>query len=164
MLLRLLARSAARARLPAGLAARPTCVAAPAAARAFATRAELAARAKAGQKPFDTVVEELFVYLKRGLEPMVAAHPGMSVTCPAPLTLAIDIPSLKNPAESSYFTVTGDTASQKLNFSTPRHPAGMFSYTHHSGTGEWRNDADAHNFIEMFVRDMHYCAKGYFGA
>ncbi len=159
-MLRLLVCSAQRARLPPCSFPR----APPAALRALATRAELAARASAGQKSFDATIEELFVYLERGLEPMVAAHPGMTVSRPAPLTLAIDIPSLKAASESAYFTVSGEAASQKLNFSTPRHPAGMFSYALHGATGEWRNDADRHNFVEMFVRDMHYCAKGFFGA
>jgi hypothetical protein len=120
----------------------------------FATRAELAERAKAASEPFDAQVGRLFDALAAGLGDMAAVNAGFSVQRDGPRSLTID------GGNGKAFTLTAEPASRRVCLNTPKH-ANVYYVPDSARPGVWVGAADGHFLVELLTRELIYHLKGF---
>jgi hypothetical protein len=156
----------------AGTAARATASAAPALpaarlSRAFATRAEIAARSKGAGTAFPLLVDALFSRVEAGIIEggMLTKNEGMAVrrtgggATGAPAALHIDMAGAP-----STFVLEAEAATSRISLLSPKMGQGRGSliyYVYKATTEAWVGAEDGHFLLELLTRDLIYVAKGY---
>lgn len=124
--------------------------------RPLATRAELEARRRTADVPFEAHAAELLQRLLTGLQSMVETNSGAMVVERGEGGLVIRV-------GDKAFTLTVDASSKAVAYASPKagHTGGPLQYKHDARTGQWTNTTDGHLLLELLSRDLIYHAKGY---
>jgi hypothetical protein len=137
--------------------------AAPAPSAGFATRAELAERARAGSQGFPAHVAALFDRIEAGVVGggMLDINAGMRLERVGGEKLTLHVGGT---AGTPPFVFTADAANSRVSLTSPKMGQGrgaIIRYRLDGVSGQWVGEEDSHYLLDLFTRDLLYVAKGY---
>jgi hypothetical protein len=128
-------------------------------ARAFATRAELAAAAAVrGTAPNSAPVGALFQIIETGLASMAAENAGFRIE-----RVSTTILHVHTGRGDARFTFTANESGRGVvTFASPKvsHAGGAHDYIYSERLGHWVSTVDGHFLLELLTRDLIHNIPG----